>query len=119
MSKYTTGDHRFAKAFRVNLGEPLPALNDADMDGEIISAMERRREFEGCGEDPTIRDWQEYADQMERESLSYYRNWQIAQNDIRRLKSHNQTLRYGLLASIFSSFVLVAVGIVQWWYRPT
>lgn len=116
---FTAKDHRMAKKIGIDLGEPCPEPTNEEMTEAIL---EKDGLFDEA--EPTLRDWQEHADQLEKERAAYYTNWQHSQRmaaDLDRRVNHaeheNGVLRAALFTSMAFSSALVMTLLVQWYTR--
>lgn len=123
--EFTAGDCRFLAALRVDPGtRPVPPMPTNDELAErIVEAMEKEGPLFDEAE-PTIRDWMEHSDQVEKESAAYHFNWKSAQlrsekleQDNANLEFRNKSLRLAIFVSIAYSAVLMAANIIQWYWR--
>lgn len=81
MSQFTSKDHRFAIALGIGLGEAPPLVEDAEpvWDEDEILAQKIAERLDEDEEEPTIRDWQEYSDGIEKEAAAYFVKLQAAE----------------------------------------
>lgn len=116
MSRFTRADHSFAKVMRVDLGEDAPPPDDELSDesaDRLIAAMDSGKFDDECGE-PTIREWQEHSDQVEKEATQFHRNWKTAERHLGIVSRRNDRLITFLAVSMGCATVSIFVNIMQW-----
>lgn len=120
MSRFTRADHRFAKFMRVDLGEDAPPPDDDMMSDEsadrLIAAMDNG-DFDDESGDPTIEDWQEYGDQVEKEATKYHRSWKATERHLAIVGRRNTRLIKILAVSMGCTAVSIFANIMQWIMR--
>lgn len=114
MSRFTRADHRFAKDIRVDLGEDAPPPDDELSDesaDRLIAAMDSGKFDDECGE-PTIREWQEHSDQVEKEATQFHRNWKATERHLGIVTRRNGRLIKSLvIAMVMQSVCLMGIAI--------